>query len=146
MLSISRSNSSYSALQETLHIEKEAIEESATKFRFWLPPGVNATQMAERWVNIDFTGKTTVSSDSLEPSEGNSTTTSAEDLALLALRFKGRDRAPFHIQSLRKMAKRGKSEQAPVAAGTTPPGETTPDGIQPESSHDEASAKVTLTK
>lgn len=61
--------------------------------------------MAERWVKIDYTGKTIDDSGNGIVEQASAAT--AEELTQLALRFKHRERPSTFVSALRKMAKNG---------------------------------------
>lgn len=61
--------------------------------------------MAERWVKIDYTGKTI--EDSGNEIVEQASAASAEELAQLALRFKHRERPSYFVSALREMSRNG---------------------------------------
>jgi hypothetical protein len=82
---------------------------------------MNAEEMALRWAKTDYTGnakRPEAVSVSSSPEDGISAA-NAEQLALLALRFKGRSLIPGKIDMLRKLAENGKKhlEQLKVTGG-----------------------------
>jgi hypothetical protein len=92
-------------LSEAIKKERDALLERKNAFAFWLPQGVTAEEMAERWVKIDYTGKTIEDSENGIVEQASAAST--EELAQLALRFKHRERPSHFVSALRKMSRNG---------------------------------------
>lgn len=82
---------------------------------------MNAEEMALHWVKTDYTGngKSPEPNSMSSSPEDEISAASAEQLALLALRFRGRGQIPGKIDMLRKLAENGKKhlEQLKATGG-----------------------------
>lgn len=90
----------------SIRTARDALAARKNAFAFWLPPGMNADDMALRWMRTDYTGNG--KSPEAPPAGDGISAATAEQLALLALRFRGRDEIPGKIDMLRKLAENGK--------------------------------------
>lgn len=109
LLSVTRSRSTMPGMGKSIRINKDALVERKNAFGFWLPQGVTAAEMAERWVKIDYTGKAiNDSQDGTEGLIGQTSAATAEELAQLALKFKHRQHPSSFVSALREMAKNGR--------------------------------------
>lgn len=108
LLNITRSSSSLPGLSESIKSQRDALLKRKNTFSFWLPQGVSAEEMAERWIKIDYTGKTI--DDSENGMMEQASAASAEELAQLTLKFKQRSRPSSFVTALRRMSRNGISE------------------------------------
>ncbi len=132
-LDISRANPTFADLDVAIRNELRTLREEAEKFRFWLPEGlgINSEELANWWISLDYSGRTTI------PSEGlgrvGETPESKEGQRPLALdkkfeaELRSRADVPNVISRLRKMAVMGHMEHGRVAPFSLGFGDTTPD-------------------
>jgi hypothetical protein len=110
LLNITRSSASSPELQASIKREREALLERKNEFPFGLPRGVDAKMMAQKWLDIDFTGRASTVANSSEGDGSGQDISSSDDeqLEQLALRFAGKSRPSKFVANLRQLAKQGK--------------------------------------
>jgi hypothetical protein len=119
-LDIARANSASADLDISIRNELRTLREEAEKFRFWLPEGVgiNPEALANWWVSLDYTGRTTISPDGLVGvdaapglKEGQQPLTLDKKLEA---ELRSRADVPDVISKLRRMAALGNMEQGRI--------------------------------
>lgn len=117
-LDIARANPISIDLDIAIRNELRTLREEAERFRFWLPEGVgiNPKELANWWISLDYTGRTTISTEGLAVGVGEAPE-SKEGQGLLALdkkfeaELRSRADVPDVISKLRRMAAMGNMEQ-----------------------------------
>ena len=113
--------------------ELRTLREEAEKFRFWLPEGVgiNSEELANWWVSLDYSGRTTIPSEGLgRVGEAAESKESQQPPALdkkFEAELRSRADVPGMISRLRKMAAMGHMEHGRIAPFSLGFGDTTPD-------------------
>ena len=113
--------------------ELRTLQEEAEKFKFWLPEGVgiNSEDLANWWISLDYSGRTTIPSEGF--GRGGEVLESKEGQRPLALdkkfeaELRSRADVPGVISRLRKMAVMGNMEQGRMAPFALAFADTTPD-------------------
>ena len=132
-LDIARANSTSAELDIAIRNELRTLREEAEKFRFWLPEGVgiNSEELANWWVSLDYSGRTTIPSEGLGRVGEAAESKESQQAPALDKKFEAelRSRAdvPGVISKLRKMAAMGHMEHGRVAPFSLGFGDTTPD-------------------
>ena len=121
-LDIARANPTSTDLEIAIRNELRILRERAEKFWFWLPEGVgsNKEELANWWMSLDYTGRTTTPSERLAVRVGEAPDSKEGQQPLeLDKKFEAelRSRAdvPDVITRLRRMAAMGNMEQGRTA-------------------------------
>lgn len=113
--------------------ELRTLREEAEKFRFWLPEGlgINSEELANWWISLDYSGRTTIPSEGLgRVGDAPESKKGQRPLALdkkFEAELRSRADVPNVISRLRKMAVMGHMEHGRVAPFSLGFGDTTPD-------------------
>lgn len=120
-LDIAHANPTSTDLSIATRNELRTLREEAEKFRFWLPEGlgINSEELANWWISLDYTGRTTIQSEGLVGvGEAPESVKKGQQPLALDKKFEAelRSRAgvPDVISRLRRMAAMGNMEQGSV--------------------------------
>lgn len=131
-LDIARASLTSADLDIAIRNELRTLREEAEKFRFWLPEGlgISSEDLANWWISLDYSGRTTIPSEGLRRVGEVSGSKEGQHLLALDKKFeaelRGRADVPDVISRLRKMAVMGNMEQGRIAPFSLGFADTTP--------------------